>query len=158
MEVCSAISGETVACLNPADVEGKSVKEVKRMLANEMLVPRFRQRLFVEDGSVELGDYEIVTCVPIKVQLVLLEFVHSGKVDPEMIAASEANDSVALEQLLQIPINPNFKDLNGWAPLHYAARHGHENPPEGYFRLGAIGSEVKLRHSYVPRLEGDGRP
>ena len=28
-----------------------------------------------------------------------------------------------------------------------------ENPPEGYFRLGAIGSEVKLRHSYVPPLK-----
>ncbi|CAK9006554.1 unnamed protein product [Durusdinium trenchii] len=27
-----------------------------------------------------------------------------------------------------------------------------ENPPEGYFRLGAIGSEVKLRHSYVIKL------
>jgi len=28
-----------------------------------------------------------------------------------------------------------------------------ENPPEGYFRLGAIGSEVKLRHSYVIKLK-----
>lgn len=28
-----------------------------------------------------------------------------------------------------------------------------ENPPEGYFRLGRIGSEVKLRYSYVIKLE-----
>jgi len=28
-----------------------------------------------------------------------------------------------------------------------------ENPPEGYFRLGKIGSEVKLRYSYVIKLE-----
>jgi len=28
-----------------------------------------------------------------------------------------------------------------------------ENPPEGYFRLGSIGSEVKLRHSYVIKLK-----
>ena len=45
--------------------------------------------------------------------------------------------------LLHLEHNPS-------GPLDLAFGLLQENPPEGYFRLGAIGSEVKLRHSYVP--------
>eukprot|EP00438_Fugacium_kawagutii_P009015 Skav209812 [mRNA] locus=scaffold5597:70092:70781:- [translate_table: standard] len=54
-----------------------------------------------------------------------------------MIAASEANDSVALEKFLQRPIDPNLKDLQGWAALHHAARHGHVQNVKLLFEAGA---------------------
>eukprot|EP00438_Fugacium_kawagutii_P011109 Skav203180 [mRNA] locus=scaffold39:209403:212782:+ [translate_table: standard] len=128
MEVCSAISGEAIACLNPDDVEGKSVRDMKRLLALEIDVPRFRQRLFAEDSSHEILDDEIVAKVPERVQIVLLELEQGeGEAEAvaEIIVASEAHDSVALEQLLQLPSDPNLKDLQGRAPLHCAAGHGH---------------------------------
>eukprot|EP00438_Fugacium_kawagutii_P020846 Skav200783 [mRNA] locus=scaffold2001:617305:618003:+ [translate_table: standard] len=138
MEVCSAISGQTVASLSPDDVEGKTVKEIKRLLAAAIGVPRFRQRFFVEDSSREILDDEIVSVVQDKVQLVLLELVQSaGQADPEMIAASEANDLVALEHLLQLPRDPNLKDLQGRAPLHCAAGHGHVQPIQLLLEAGA---------------------
>eukprot|EP00438_Fugacium_kawagutii_P008175 Skav214669 [mRNA] locus=scaffold923:286032:287432:+ [translate_table: standard] len=124
VQVCSAISGQTVACLSPDDVEGKSAREVKRLLAVKIGVPRFRQRLFVEDDSREILDDEILTAFAEKVRLVLLEFEQGkGEADPEVIAAAQANESTALERLLQLPSDPNLKDLEGWTPLHFAAEN-----------------------------------
>eukprot|EP00438_Fugacium_kawagutii_P006367 Skav236620 [mRNA] locus=scaffold4458:9210:10580:+ [translate_table: standard] len=141
MEVCSAVSGAQLARLSAIDVKDKSGKEVKRLLAAEIGVPRFRQRLFAEDGSIELRDHHILVAVPEKVQLVLVNFVPGTgadlEADPYLIAASRRNDSVALEQLLKCPSDPNLTDPWGWAPLHHAARQGHAQAVQLLLEAGA---------------------
>eukprot|EP00438_Fugacium_kawagutii_P008619 Skav221652 [mRNA] locus=scaffold1750:56267:71783:+ [translate_table: standard] len=55
------------------EVEGKSAKEEKQLLALQLGVSRFRQQLLVEDGSREIPDAEVLGASAQKVQLVLLE-------------------------------------------------------------------------------------
>lgn len=50
MEVCFLASGEHVAVLDAADIEGKAVRDVKRSLVEQLGVTRFRQRFFLEAG------------------------------------------------------------------------------------------------------------
>ena len=42
MEVRSAVSGETLAFLDPDEFEGKSAKSVKQCLSAKVIVTRFR--------------------------------------------------------------------------------------------------------------------
>eukprot|EP00438_Fugacium_kawagutii_P009633 Skav214982 [mRNA] locus=scaffold508:200599:201368:- [translate_table: standard] len=70
MEVCSAISGETLALCDADELEGKSVKAVKQLLAVQLDISRFRQRLLAEDGSRAIPDEEVLTAAPpVKIQL-----------------------------------------------------------------------------------------
>ena len=52
MEVCFLCSGEDVAVLDAADIEGKTAKDVKRSLVKQLGVTRFRQRFFLEAGLI----------------------------------------------------------------------------------------------------------
>ena len=70
MEVVFLASGERLVVLDQNDFEGKPAKAVKQSLAPHAGASRFRQRLFLEDGS-EIRDDEIVT-VPNRVQQVVL--------------------------------------------------------------------------------------
>ena len=76
MEVCSAVSGETLAFLDA--VEEKSAKAVKQALALRLGVPRFRQRLLLDDGSEIEGE----VCAS-RVQLVILDFERAGDPDQD---------------------------------------------------------------------------
>lgn len=58
MEVYFFASGERLASLDAADFEGKTAKVVKQLLTAQLGVSRFRQRLFVADGSREIPDDE----------------------------------------------------------------------------------------------------
>ena len=69
MEICSLVSGERLAVLD--DVEGTSARAVKQSLALQLGLPRFRQRVLVEDGSQEIADEEVFATAPGKVLLVL---------------------------------------------------------------------------------------
>ena len=126
MEVCFLASGETLTVLAADDFRGKTAKALKEMLAAQAGVPRFRQRLFQEDGSCEIKDDEILDVEAVKVSLVRLEFCPS---DPEqtheLLTACQHNDFVMLEALLQRPCDPNTADEFGWTPLHYSAERGH---------------------------------
>ena len=75
MEVCSAVSGETLAFLDPKDFKGKSAKYVKQCLAAKVGATRFRQKLFADglDGS-DTPDDAIFAQASVKVQLVILDF------------------------------------------------------------------------------------
>ena len=73
MEVCSAVSGETLAFFDVDAFQGKSAKAVKQSLAVQIGVPRFRQRLFREDSSDQIPDEEVFISTSVKVQLVLVE-------------------------------------------------------------------------------------
>ena len=59
MEVYFLASGELLARLAAADFEGKTAKVVKKLLTTQLGVSRFRQKLFVEDGSREIPDDEV---------------------------------------------------------------------------------------------------
>ena len=73
MEVAFLASGELLTVLDVDEVQGQSAKTVKQSLAAQVGVTRFRQKLFWEGGS-EIQDDEVFTSVPVKIQLVVLEF------------------------------------------------------------------------------------
>ena len=75
MEVRFLASGEVLTTLDQNDFDGKTAREVKRTLAAHVGVSRFRQRLFAEDGYREIQDDEVFGSSPMKVQLVMLEFL-----------------------------------------------------------------------------------
>ena len=56
MEFFNPVSGDTVAFCEESQLEGKSGKAVKQFLAAVVGLPRFRQKLLVEDGSREIPD------------------------------------------------------------------------------------------------------
>ena len=123
MEVCSALSGETLVVLEAHEFEGKSVQNVKQIVAAKIGVSRFRQRLLREDDSM-IPDDELVV-VSVKVQLLILEFWPlDAKENRKMIWAIRLKDSVELERLLQCPRNPNMTE-DGLTALHHAAQNGH---------------------------------
>ena len=98
--VYSAVSGEALAVVD--DYEGKTAKEVKRSLAAQVGVSRFRQRLWTEDWFQEIQDDEVFSSDLVKVQLVVLDFLQpEAEEGRRMIAASRDNDFHALEVLLQ---------------------------------------------------------
>lgn len=134
MEVCSAVTGELMAVLGADEFQEKSAQAVKQCLAARLGVTRFRLRLFGEDGS-ELQDDEIFV-VPVKVQLILLDF-WTEEQDQEIISAAGENDAVALQKLLQRPQNPNVTDEQGKTPLHYAAQNGHGEAVKLLIEAGA---------------------
>ena len=116
------MSGEPLAVVD--DYEGKTVKDMKKTLAALIGISRFRQKLLSEDG-LENPDDEVLASTPLKLQLVMLEFLPSDPLeDQRMMAASGDNDSRMLEELLQCPRNPNMMNLDGNTPLHRAAEHG----------------------------------
>ena len=60
MEVAFLASGEQLTVLDADEVQGQSAKTVKRSLAAQVGVTRFRQKLFWEDGC-EIEDDEVFT-------------------------------------------------------------------------------------------------
>eukprot|EP00435_Cladocopium_sp_Y103_P040063 s837_g10.t2 len=129
MEVCFLASGERVAVLDAADVEGKSTKAVKQALAAKIGVTRFRQKLFLQGDAGEIPDDDIFSSVPAKVQLLVLEFCPSNsKLDKQLKSAVRNNDTAVLEQLLKGPQSPNTRDAEGKTLFYHAADQGHVEP------------------------------
>eukprot|EP00438_Fugacium_kawagutii_P023186 Skav215296 [mRNA] locus=scaffold6542:15802:16731:+ [translate_table: standard] len=126
MEVCSAISGEPLTFCNADEFDG-SAKAVKQLLRTRLGIPRFRQRLLVEDGSRVISDDDVLAAVPpVKIQLVLLEFeqIEVGSAAQEIMSACRDNRADTLEDWLRRPINPDLSDEQGRRPLHHAAQNG----------------------------------
>ena len=120
--VYSALSGEAPAVVD--DYEGKTAKEVKRSLAAQIGISRFRQRFWSEDWS-EIQGAVVLASEPMKIQLVVLDFLPPELEDHKLINASGRNDWKALENLLQCPRSPNSTDALGSRPLQYASENGH---------------------------------
>ena len=136
MEVCFFTLGETLTVLD-VELQGQTVKAAKKALAATVGISRFKQRFFVEGGS-EIQDDEVLDSVPLKIQLVVLEFWPPDDEETQkMILASRDNDLVALEKLLQQPRNPNEADKDGKTPLFHAAVRGHVRPIELLLEAGA---------------------
>lgn len=90
--VYSAVSGEVLAVVDK--YEGKTAKAIKQSVAAQMGVTRFRQRFFLEDGC-GIEDDEVLTSEPVKIQLVLLDFL------PARRRGRSKDDSCSLEQRFQ---------------------------------------------------------
>jgi len=151
MEVCFLASGEKVALLQAAEFEGKTAEAVKQALAPKIGVTRFRQRLFLEGDAVEIPDDDVITPVPEKLQLVVLEFCPPDVAeDEQLMVAARDNDTVGLEQLLKRPQNPNTRDPEGMPPLHHAAEDGHVEPMRLLLEAGAEIDATCEEHEMAP--------
>ena len=119
MEVCFLASGELLAVLDVAEFEGQPGKALKQSLASEVGVTRFRLRIFM-DGT-EIQDHELLTPLPVKIQLVVLEFWPVDMEETSQINfAAATNNCAALEELLQCPRNPNVRDADWWFQTIFA--------------------------------------
>ena len=149
MEVCFLASGETLAVLD--EMEGQTAKEVKQALAAKVGISRFKQRFFVEDGSHEIPDDEVLASPQLKVQLVVLEFWPPDDEETQkMISASRYNDSLRLEDLLQRPRNPSETNKDGATPLLYAAEQGHVQAMQMLLEAGAKTDMPELVTRWTP--------
>ena len=147
MEVAFLASGEQLTVLDADEVQGQSAKTVKRSLAAQVGVTRFRQKLFWEDGC-EIEDDEVFTSVPVKIQLLVLEFwPPDAERDKKMTSAAKEGDSVALEKLLKSPRDPNVVNKYGFTPLHDAASSGHVGPAQLLLEAGA---ELEAQNTGTP--------
>ena len=137
MEVCFLASGEQLTVLDADEFQGQSAKTVKQSLAAQVGVSRFRQKLFWEDGS-EIQDDEVFASFPLKIQLLVLEFLPpDAEQDRKMMLAAEEDDSVALEKLLTSPRSPDVRDERGCTPLLLAAMRGRLGPTRLLLEAGA---------------------
>ena len=128
-----------------------SAKAVKKALAANVGISRFTQRCFVEDGSREIQDDEVLDPAPLKIHLVVLEFWPPDDEETEkMISASRDNDLVALEELLQRPRNPNVANKDGKTPMFRAAEQGHVQLMELLLEAGAMTDEPEFALGQTP--------
>ena len=127
MEVCAALTGETLAVLETNEFEGKSVKDVKELLTAHLGIPRFRQRLLGEDRSKLLDD--MVLEAPVKIYLLKQELVIPDAQQAEQMVRSYQSacrgSLLPLEELLEIPLDPDVADDYGTTHLGHAANDGH---------------------------------
>eukprot|EP00438_Fugacium_kawagutii_P009506 Skav209382 [mRNA] locus=scaffold3334:6755:8099:- [translate_table: standard] len=155
MEVCSAISGETLAFGEEDEFEGKSARTVKQFLATQLGISRFRQRLVVEDDSKPILDDDVLASLPsMKIQLVVLAFeqTEGSSAVNQMISACEDNRADKLENLLQCPRNPDLTDELGRTPLYHAAGHGHLKLATTGNRIAPLFIASRQGHVKVVRL------
>ena len=95
-----------MAAFSADEVEGNSVKVLKTHLAEQIGVSRFRQRWLGDDQS-ELHDEVPVSSL--NVQLVVLDFVPPQKERfYKLSSACVENHVEEVEELLQLPLNPDF--------------------------------------------------
>ena len=152
MEVCFLISGETLTVLGD-ELQGQTAQAVKKALAAKVGISRFKQRFFVGDGSHEIQDDEGLDQVPLKIQLVVLEFWQPDDEETrKMISAARENDIVVLERLLQKPRNPNDTNSDGETPLFHAAEQGHVRLMEILLEAGAKTDQPEFARGWTPLM------
>jgi ankyrin repeat protein len=152
MEICFLASGETLTFLED-ELQGQKARAVKKALAAKVGMSRFKQSFFVGDGSHQIQDDEVLDPAPLKIQLVVLEFWQpDDEKTQKMISASRENDIVALEQLLQHPLNPNIASNDGKTPLFHAAEQGHVRPMDLLLEAGAKADEPEFATGRTPLI------
>ena len=129
MEI-TTLSGAAVTQLHEEELacmveSGKSVRDLKKLLASRVGYSRFRQRLLSEDVG------ELQDDMPVRqlrsVQLVILDFCapeeNSWK---DLLLAFENNQIVEVTKILQKPLDPNSEGAHTHPPpMHHAAIEGH---------------------------------
>ena len=118
----TALSGTTVAQLDQDEFlhmveSGKSIRDLKQLLSAQVGCSRFQQRLFSDE--IELLDDMPLRPLP-TVLLVILPFCVSDEIaEEELLRSCKENNIIALERLLQKPLDPNG------GGLFVAAKRGH---------------------------------
>eukprot|EP00438_Fugacium_kawagutii_P022807 Skav208199 [mRNA] locus=scaffold2026:111197:112228:+ [translate_table: standard] len=113
----SAFSGEFIATLSTEEVNGKSTASLKTCLFSITGIPRFRQRLLLEDGS-EILAQEKLSLTPQTVQLVMLQFLPPSPAQEERLIAACGQSAIqSLEACLEEPQDPNrpFEFSDEWS-------------------------------------------
>ena len=154
----SALSGEEVAFFDLDEVEGETVKTLKRRLAKQIGVSRFRQRWLSEDTEL----HDEASLVPADVQLVVVDFVKASLSQVEELdSASTAGHCDKVKALLKLPIHPDCKTEKmllqsvgvlqpGPTALLLAAEKGHLNVVELLIDAAAdvnVGSDDENGHT-----------
>ena len=123
-QLCSAVSGEVLKEVQAEDFHGKAVHALKSFLTSVVGYSRFRQRLFLDNGS-ELCNDHLLLFEPQKLQIVFLHYCQAD-VEQERLffAACAENDVAEVERHLLRPGNPNVTNHKGWTALHIAAVNG----------------------------------
>ncbi|CAE7241789.1 Ripk4 [Symbiodinium sp. CCMP2592] len=103
--------------------EGIDVSSLKKQLQKFCGVPRFRQRLLRESAVLE-DDTKLSS--PADLQLVLLPFadVDISQVT-SIVSAAQSGRASAVEEMLNLPLNPSLGDHQSRTALHGACEHGH---------------------------------
>ena len=124
MEISWLVSGERITVLDPATFQGNTVKTLKQFLAVRVGASRFRQQMFFEGTEVEMDDFHLLGSDPLKIQLLVLDFVYPNREQvQEMTVLAAENRSSELEYRLQDRWNPNVANAEGYTPLQSAVRH-----------------------------------
>ena len=120
--VLTRLHEEELACMVES---GKSVRDLKTLLATETRYSRFRLRLLSEEMG-ELQDDMPVRQVP-SLQLVILDFCAPEEANWQALhLACENNRVVEVTSLLQKPLNPNGTGADPRRPpMYLAAERGH---------------------------------
>ena len=125
LRICN-LAGESLATFSADEVEGKSVKELKKSLAKQIGATRFQQRWLTQDHT-ELQDDAVVPCCD--VQLVVLPYIQTEKEEiGQLVSACRGNRLEELVDLLRKPLNPyGMPGTSGnfLFCLHWAAKEGH---------------------------------
>ena len=111
----SAASGEVLDDMDAEDFRdmektyGKTVRALKRWLAERLGVTRFRQRIMMEDSSEVLSDdFELTP--PLDLQLVILDYLPKDtSMEKAFFLACADNHLDEVERMLQQPQDPNEK-------------------------------------------------
>jgi len=103
--------------------EGIDVSSLKKQLHKFCGVPRFRQRLLRESAVLE-DDTKLSS--PADLQLVLLPFadVDISQV-ASMVSAAQSGRASAVEEMLNLPLDPRLGDHQLRTALHGACEYGH---------------------------------
>lgn len=136
LRLCSAVSGELVATLEVEEVNGYSVKALKRRVAKEIGVGRFRQRWFEDQQELD-DDYTLMSSKDVELVVLNLAAAKDEEVKKLMSFAAE-NRPAELERLLKQPLPPDAADGAGNTALHVAARAGHVECVDLLLEAGAL--------------------
>ena len=107
----TALCGETVAQLGEDEIRcmvdnGKSIRDLKKLLSAQVGCSRFQQRLFSDEIG-ELQDDMPLRPLP-SIQLVVLAYcAFDESAEKELLDSCRSNNVPWVESLLQQPQNPN---------------------------------------------------
>eukprot|EP00435_Cladocopium_sp_Y103_P034009 s2744_g8.t1 len=116
MHVRFLASGATATKLHEHQFANKSATEVKRILAVELGVSRYSQRLF--EGGRQIAKEQTFAGDPIEIELLLVTF---QPFHTRFNVAARSNDAATVQKCLGLPTNPDDFDSLKCTPLWVAA-------------------------------------
>lgn len=133
LHVCT-LSGEEVLAI---EAELNDVRHLKRLLQERLQVPRFRQKLWYENTPLE-DDMPLKCVGDGTVQLVILPFIEASQEELQhFIGVCARGELVAVEEMLQKPLDPDLQLETGQHALLAACRGRHKDVLSVLLEAGA---------------------